>query len=773
MSDMRLLRTDLHFTPMPDGAGCQVHDERSGKVFEFGAIEQFLLERFIRPYEIEQVCADCNGAFGLNYTSSDILDFLALLSDWGLLQDANGGYDAKRNVATKAVDEVDSPASVEQSKNFQQPNRWHLFNPEAALDSLCRTLSPLRFMVWLIPLFFALGLVVVMFNPNAFLTGLGAASSHFSLFGRLALAAVTANLLSQVARGMLARQHGLATPSFGILMLFGLIPRFNVQIVPTVRLERQTRLWLAATSTLVRLGLFGAGILLWSVTRASGSSLAMIGVELAVLSLVSLVFIANPLWRGDGSIFLSALLDIPDVQRRSRSALMGVFFKQPAAIVRHSRNGLVLGMLGFASLIFFLLVVGFVIYKIFTYLETHYQGAGVALFLVLGGYVSLSIRRQINAREMRSESLRGGEARGGQTSVPSLRAGAAALSKSAHEGRTRSWSKYILLAIALICLFLPYRYETSGLAEVLPSARVSVTPEMDGMIEEIFFNGGEWVKAGTTLARIADYRQINEMRLLEAEITAKKHEIEKYRTTPSQEEIRLAEQRVATSRVQSQYSQEKLQRQKPLFAAGFISSQVLDDARNAAARDSQLLAESEASLKSLKAQINPNQIGELSAELEKLQREVDYYREQLRRTNLKTPIEGRIISKDLLFQRNMYLEAGKLFAEVEDTRTVLLRIAVPEFDIGEVVVGAPLSFRLWAYPERKFLGTVTEIQPVTEEADYGKIVYVTSRLNNPDGALVSGLTGQAKVVGKRTIALLAFTKALVRFVSVEVWSWLP
>jgi multidrug efflux pump subunit AcrA (membrane-fusion protein) len=104
---------------------------------------------------------------------------------------------------------------------------------------------------------------------------------------------------------------------------------------------------------------------------------------------------------------------------------------------------------------------------------------------------------------------------------------------------------------------------------------------------------------------------------------------------------------------------------------------------------------------------------------------------------------------------------------------VLLRVAVPEFDIGEVTIGAPLTFKLWAYPDREFSGTVTEIQPATEEVDYGMVVNVTSRLNNPDGVLISGLTGQAKIRGKNTVVLFAFTKALVRFVSIEVWSWLP
>lgn len=781
MPKMRLLRSDLVVTPLPDASGCQIHDDQGGKVYEFGAVEQFLIEQFLRPYQIKQVCTDCNARFGLQYTSDDISDFLGLLADWDLLQEVESERSEENGSGEVNQEPANRISAAEHKKDLQQPNRWHLFNPELLLDSLCRALYPLRFMVWLIPLFFAIGGIAVMFNPNAFFADLSVASSRFGLLGRLALAAFTASFFSQVARGVVARYYGLPTPSFGLLMLFGLVPRFNVQIIPAGSLERETRLWLSATSTLVRLLLFGVAALLWAMTHASGSSLPIIGVELALLSIMSLVFIANPLWRGDGSTFLSALLDIPDIQRRSRNALLGLFFRQPTVIARYSKHRLVLGLIGLASLTFFLLVLGFIIYKAFTYLESHYQGAGVALFLLVSVYVSLTIRRQIKAKKMRSSNLQGKQAKNAQkshgpwhTNVTTPHSPESSVKPSrTRSGRMRSWAKYALLLILVVCLFLPYQYETAGSAEILPSARITITPEADGIIEEVFFNGGEWVKASTVLARLADYKQLSELRQLEADIEAKKYEIEKNRTTPSAEEIRLAEEKIDTARQQAKYSLEKLKRQKELFQQGFISSQSFEDARNTAERDKQLLAEAEASLLALKVQINPNLISSLQAQIVKLQQEVELYQEQLRRTSLRTPIDGQIVTKDLQNFRNTYLEAGKVFAEIEDTRTVLLRVAVPEFDIGEVTIGAPLTFKLWAYPDREFSGTVTEIQPATEEVDYGMVVNVTSRLNNPDGVLISGLTGQAKIRGKNTVVLFAFTKALVRFVSIEVWSWLP
>ena len=68
-----------------------------------------------------------------------------------------------------------------------------------------------------------------------------------------------------------------------------------------------------------------------------------------------------------------------------------------------------------------------------------------------------------------------------------------------------------------------------------------------------------------------------------------------------------------------------------------------------------------------------------------------------------------------------------------DTRTVRIQIAVPESDIGEVKIGAKVSLRLWAYPNREFAAEVSAIQPAAaeEETTAGKMVTVTSQMDNP------------------------------------------
>ena len=88
-SKMRFLRSDLIVTPTRNPPGCSVRDERNGEVYEFGAVENFLLSRLRRPYRTDDLSKECNARFDLNYRSQDIEQFIEMLAGWKLLQRRN------------------------------------------------------------------------------------------------------------------------------------------------------------------------------------------------------------------------------------------------------------------------------------------------------------------------------------------------------------------------------------------------------------------------------------------------------------------------------------------------------------------------------------------------------------------------------------------------------------------------------------------------------------------------------------------------------------
>ena len=808
---MLRLREDLILVPAHGGEPFLVREPHSGAVFEFGEQEAFLIEALRWPYDPSELIAAFNTRFGLNDGPKDLQEFLDILANWGLLA-APAAPDtrlsdnplpaaeppqslanfASRVVAVRlgagsggepAAGDKEGNESDDDESEIQRDNRWHLFRPEGIFDALNEALSPLHKLVWLIPLVVTYAIAAVWFNRHFVADTLATAQLQFGLIGRLVFVTLTVNLAIQVLRGVVARHFGLRVPSFGVRLMLGLIPRFNTQIIQSTHLAKRDRLWLIATSLLVRLAFFAGGVTLWLTTRASGSLLSTVGAELALVSAVGFLFMANPFWPGDGYSFMSVALGMPNLRNRSINALRALFKKRPRVVARYSKDSFALILFAVASVTFLAVLVAFITITAARRLESNYQGAGVALFLVFLVYVIYSILRRSRSRRNSTQGRKNSAVvqaaprepraliRQQESQVPLSEQVASGLKIPGQAQAQRL--RYLIIVALITSLFLPYSYETGGDAEIYPIAENEIYAEMDGVIERVNYDGGEWLAKGTVLAEMANHRQRKDVAATRAAIESKQKDIDRLLSTPSAESIRVAEQEIETARLEARYSTDDADRIEKLFAKGIVSAQEWDDAKKKRDVDRQQVEEKRAALEALKVQVNPNEIASAEADLQKLREDLADYEEQLRRTSLRMPIDGRIATTKLKDLQNKYLEEGKLFAEVEDTRQVRVEIAVPESDAFDIRLGRTVRLKTWAGTGQIFPGTVVEIAPQAEEEIYGKVVTVTALLPNPDLALKTGMTGYAKITGEDTLVVVAFTKALVRFFTIEVWSWLP
>lgn len=807
---MRQLRDDLILALARDGKQLLVRDPKSGATFEFGEQEAFLIKALRASYDPKELMAAFNARFGVNDDTPELQEFLDILENWGLLAVESGlggrlsklgkpllptprlsaqgaeGQESTGNAA-RAPPSAEEDEQSDEDFEIQRNNRWHLFQPERVLDALDKALSPLQGLVWLIPILIVYSIAAVWFNRYLVADSIADARLLFGLIGRIAFVTLTINLAIQLLRGVVARHYGMPVPSFGIVLAFGLIPRFNTQIIPAPGSAKSERVWLISTSLLVRLVLFGVGVTLWLVTRPSGSLLSTVGAELALVSAVGFLFMANPLWGGDGYNLLSVLMGAPNLRQQAKGSLRALFTGRPRVVAQYAKDSLFLAAFAAASVAFPAALVAFIALSAARRLESNFQGAGVALFLVIFIHVVRNVllrrarlRKQAKQRRAGVASIQGRVAAQGTPGLFALAPRARAVGQGAtddvfhsHAARKSTRLRYLVTILLIATLFLPYSYETGGEAEIFPIAQHEIHAEADGVIEQVRYRGGEWVSQGTVVAEMANHRQKKDVMVTQASIQAKERDIDRLRSTPSVESIRLAEEQLATARLELRYSVEEVDRIEKLFTKGMVSLQSFDDAKKQRDLHRQAVEEKRASLEALKAQINPNEIASAQAELQKLREDLIFYEEQLRRTRLHMPVNGRIATTKLQDFRNKYLEEGQLFCAVEDTREVRVEIAVPEAEIHEVAVSDPVRLKTWAEPGRIFNGTIAEIAPQATEKTYGSVVMVIAILSNPDGALKTGMTGYAKIRGEETLVGIAFTKALVRFFLIEVWSWLP
>ncbi len=126
------------------------------------------------------------------------------------------------------------------------------------------------------------------------------------------------------------------------------------------------------------------------------------------------------------------------------------------------------------------------------------------------------------------------------------------------------------------------------------------------------------------------------------------------------------------------------------------------------------------------------------------------------------------------------MKKGDLIAEVHELRIVTAEIAIPEKEISDVRLGAPVVLKARAFPGTALHGTVMSIAPIVTKQESSpmspppateRTVTVTTRLDGSSLLLKPEMTGSAKIsCGKQRLFDL-MTRRLVRYLRVEFWTW--
>ena len=335
------------------------------------------------------------------------------------------------------------------------------------------------------------------------------------------------------------------------------------------------------------------------------------------------------------------------------------------------------------------------------------------------------------------------------------------------------WLRCLFLGTFFAALFLPYQYETGGTATIFPIKSLEIYAEMPGIVENVRVESNTWLKKGTVVAELSNHKQLRDVEGTKQAIVKTTEDLNVLLTTPSKEELALAREQLNIAQLEYKYSVDNKKRMEPLYKEGTISLVTYLEFEEESEVDYQEILEREANLKKIESLVNEHAIKSAKAELLILQQDLIFYEEQLKRTRLTMPSDGRIITMDLDNLENKYLEDGQLFAEIENTNEVKVEISIPESDIGQISLGSIVSLKVLFLPNDIISGQVTYIFPLTSESASGNVFKVISIIPNEEGILQTGMTGYAKIKGKEMFLIEAFTRALIRFVLVEAWSWLP
>ncbi len=150
-------------------------------------------------------------------------------------------------------------------------------------------------------------------------------------------------------------------------------------------------------------------------------------------------------------------------------------------------------------------------------------------------------------------------------------------------------------------------------------------------------------------------------------------------------------------------------------------------------------------------------------EMERVEAALVEARQKQAALTLRAPIGGVVTTPQVEQRSGQYLAEGDLFAVVADRRTMRARVLVRDWELQDVSEGARVKLNLRSYPLRSPAGQVKQIMPAAaadrpvaapekvqrhgqELTNYFAVVL---EVPNPDGSLREGMTGTAKIMGRR------------------------
>jgi HlyD family secretion protein len=189
----------------------------------------------------------------------------------------------------------------------------------------------------------------------------------------------------------------------------------------------------------------------------------------------------------------------------------------------------------------------------------------------------------------------------------------------------------------------------------------------------------------------------------------------------------------------------------------------LNRAKELAAR--QLIAASDLDAALLTRRTTEAQVKASAAQVTQARAALSQAQVNLQKTVIRSPIDGIVISRSVDVGQTVAasLQAPTLYTIAADLRQMQLKASIDESDLGNVTQGQAVTFRVDAYPNDVFRGTVRQVRlnPVIESnvVTYAAIVSAP----NPELKLKPGMTATLTVEVTRRENVLRVPSAALRF----------
>jgi HlyD family secretion protein len=275
--------------------------------------------------------------------------------------------------------------------------------------------------------------------------------------------------------------------------------------------------------------------------------------------------------------------------------------------------------------------------------------------------------------------------------------------------------------------------------KVEPITKVEIKSKASGIVKKLLVDAGDRVKRGQLLAQL-DKEEISAqvaqskagLQAAEASLTSAEADYDRAKVDAEGPDVPLLKR--AYDRVVG------------MAKEGVMSASALDDAQKnyEMALNKQNVAKAQVSVLKSKIVQARAQVAQDQANLMQLEEQLSY-------TDLESPIDGVVLSRDVeigdaVSSILVLGSSATLIMTLGDTSEVYVKGKVDESDIGKVYLGQPARIKVESFKDKTFNGKVTKISPMGVEKDNVTTFEVRVSINNPGGELKAEMTANAEIL---------------------------
>ena len=238
--------------------------------------------------------------------------------------------------------------------------------------------------------------------------------------------------------------------------------------------------------------------------------------------------------------------------------------------------------------------------------------------------------------------------------------------------------------------------EASGTVEAISS--IEIKSKASGQILFLGAEIGDYVEEGVVLARIDQRTPTNTLAQANADLEVAK--------------VRLSN------------AKNQFERSKRLHDEGNISDKSFEDAQESFSSARAQLVRAEVFLENARIALDD--------------------------TSVRSPIAGTVISRpaevgQVITSPTSAVGGGTLLMEMADLDKVRVRALIDEIDIGKISIGQEVTLKVSAYRDKKFVGVVSKIEPMSRVDQNVTTFPVLIDIENKDNLLLIGMNTDVEI----------------------------